>query len=137
MHLDNIIGPLYHAFVPEQQGMSTLDGPVHTAGNRGIEHVVPEGVQHALTNKRQSYPADRTVWSMDLLIKMGLANAYDAGELAAGRGAAARRRRLCAVLGLGRCTGSQLVAMLNKFFSVGTVEAAMVVMNADQPTQQT
>ena len=34
LHLDDIMGPLHHAFVPEQQGTAERDGPVHAAGNR-------------------------------------------------------------------------------------------------------
>lgn len=109
--------------------MSVTDGPVHAAGNRGIEHVVPTGVQQALAKSIDSYPRDRAVWSLQRLVDLGLANAYDAGELAAGRGAAARRRQLCAVLGLGRCTGAQLVTILNRFFDEETVEAALAGLN--------
>lgn len=130
VHLDDLIGPLSHAFVPEQQSMSTADGPIHSAGNRGIEHVVPIGVQQALATARNSYPRDRLVWSLQRLVELGLANAYDAGESAAGRGAAARRRQLCAVLGLGKCTGAQLVAMLNRFLDEETVDAALAGLSS-------
>lgn len=64
---------------------------------------------------------------MARLQEQRLVNAFDEGEAAAvgPGGAAARRRQLCALLGLGRCTGAQLTAMLNRFFDEATVEAAV------------
>lgn len=134
-HLDDIIGGedytpglCHHAFVPEQQGTSTSDSSNHAAGNRGIEHVVPVGVQHALARARPSWPKDRAVWGLEDLQRLQLANAFDAGHEGVVRGpggAAARRRQLCALLGLGRCTAAQLLAALNRYFSEEDVEAAL------------
>jgi 5S rRNA maturation endonuclease (ribonuclease M5) len=61
LHLEAAMGPLLHAFVPEPDAAAQVDGPVHGIGNRGIEHVVPTGVQQALQGARMSYPADRQV----------------------------------------------------------------------------
>lgn len=61
LHLEAAIGPLSHAFVPEPAAAAQQDGLVHAAGNRGVEHVVPTGVQRALAAARQSYPAGRQV----------------------------------------------------------------------------
>jgi hypothetical protein len=64
---------------------------------------------------------------MDRLRELRLANAFDdADAVVHGPGGAAdRRRQLCAILGLGRCSGAQLLAALNKFFDEETVEAAL------------
>jgi hypothetical protein len=134
-HLDDMIGPLHHAFVPEEQGTSTRDGPVHEAGNRGIEHVVPVGVQLALSEAAPSWPKGRAVWSLEDLQTLQLCNAFDAGQgVAQGSGgAAARRRQLCALLGLGRCTAAQLLAVLNRFFSEERVAAALQQLDAEMP----
>lgn len=132
-HLDNVLGPLLHAFVPEPEGTSALDGAVHTAGNRGVEHVVPTGVQRALTAARLSSPGAVGPWSLERLQAARLANAHDASNsLARGAGgAAARRRALCAQLGLGRCTAAQLVAALNRYFDEEDVSAALVAVDAE------
>jgi 5S rRNA maturation endonuclease (ribonuclease M5) len=61
LHLAAALGPLLHAFVPEPDAAALVDGPVHGIGNRGIEHVVPGGVQQALSGARMSFPADRQV----------------------------------------------------------------------------
>jgi 5S rRNA maturation endonuclease (ribonuclease M5) len=61
LHLEAALGPLLHAFVPEPDAAALVDGPVHGIGNRGIEHVVPTGVQQALNGARMSFPADRQV----------------------------------------------------------------------------
>jgi 5S rRNA maturation endonuclease (ribonuclease M5) len=132
IHLDDAIGPLHHAFVPEQQGSSSTDGPVHAAGNRGIEHVVPVGVQLALSRAAPSWPKDRAVWSLEDLQALQLCNAFDAGVEAL-VGAAARRRQLCALLGLGRCTAGQLVVVLNRFFSEEQLAAALQQLDAEVP----
>jgi 5S rRNA maturation endonuclease (ribonuclease M5) len=127
-HLDDIMGPLHHAFVPEQQGTSDSDGPVHAAGNRGIEHVVPVGVQQALAAAQPSWPRDRAVWGLEDLQRLQLANAFDAGHEGVVRGpggAAARRRQLCALLGLGKCSAAQLLSTLNRFFSEDQLKAAL------------
>lgn len=124
LHLEDAIGPLHHAFVPEQQGTAAADTGVHAAGNRGIEHVVPGGVQRALAAAGPS--SQRSVWSLEWAQQQGLANAFDAGQEARGAGgAAARRRAFCALLGLGRCIAAQLVAALNRFFDEAAVEDAL------------
>lgn len=131
LHLDDTLAPLttlHHAFVPEQAGTSDADGPVHAAGNRGIEHVVPLGVQQALAVAAPSWPRDRAVWGLADLQRLALANAFDAGHEGVVRGpggAAARRRRLGALLGLGRCSAAQLVTALNRFFSEEQLAAAL------------
>eukprot|EP00775_Hariotina_reticulata_P007169 gene7169-7383_t len=124
LYLDDVIGPVVHAFVPEAAAASAVDGLVHEAGNRGIEHVVPAGVQEALAHAKLSYGKGRQVWSLERLQEMQLANAYDGSATAVkGRGGAAdRRRRLCAMLGLGRCSAAQLVVVLNRFFDEADVE---------------
>jgi 5S rRNA maturation endonuclease (ribonuclease M5) len=132
-HLDDLIAPLHHAFVPEQQGTSDTDGPLHSAGNRGIEHVVPLGVQRALAAAQPSWPKDRAVWGPEDLQRLQLANAFDAGHEGVVRGpggAAARRRQLCALLGLGRCTAAQLLGALNRYFSEEQLEAALQQLDA-------
>ncbi|KAF8068452.1 DEAH4 [Scenedesmus sp. PABB004] len=129
LHLEGAIGPLGHAFVPEPAASAAADGPVHAAGNRGIEHVVPLGVQAALARARPAHPPGRDAWSLERLQAARLANAFDGGaERSAG--AAARRRALCAALGLGRCSAAQLVAMLNRFFDDAEVEAALAALDA-------
>jgi len=136
LHLDQLMGPIHHAFVPEQQGTSDTDGPVHAAGNRGIEHVVPVGVQTALADAQRSWPRDRVVWRLEDLQRLGLANAFDAGHEGLVRGAggaAARRRQLCALLGLGKCSAAQLVTALNRFFSEDQVQAALQEVDATMP----
>lgn len=130
---------LHHAFVPEQQGTSDVDGPVHAAGNRGIEHVVPVGVQQALTSAKPSWPKERAVWGLADLQRLQLANAFDAGHEGVVRGpggAAARRRQLCALLGLGKCSAAQLVTALNRFFSEEEVEEALASLEAVEEEQQ-
>lgn len=139
-HLDDIMGPLHHAFVPEQQGTSDRNGPVHAAGNRGIEHVVPVGVQQALAAAAPSWPKERAVWGLEDLHRLNLANAYDAGHEGVVRGpggAAARRRQLCALLGLGRCTAAQLLSALNRFFSEEQLQAALQQLEAAEAASQT
>jgi 5S rRNA maturation endonuclease (ribonuclease M5) len=139
LHLDDTLTPLtplHHAFVPEQQGTSDTDGPVHAAGNRGIEHVVPVGVQQALAVAAPSWPRDRAVWGLADLQRLGLANAFDAGHEGVVRGpggAAARRRQLCALLGLGRCSAAQLVTALNRFFSEEQLAAALAQLDDMAP----
>jgi hypothetical protein len=123
LYLDDVIGPVVHAFVPEPAAVAAVDGLVHEAGNRGIEHVVPAGVQLALAHAKMSYGKGRQVWTIERLQQLQLANAFDASASAAkGKGGAADRRRLlCAMLGLGRCTAAQLVAVLNRFFDEADV----------------
>ncbi|KAF6250726.1 hypothetical protein COO60DRAFT_1465019 [Scenedesmus sp. NREL 46B-D3] len=127
LHLEAAMGPLLHAFVPEPAAAALVDGPVHGVGNRGIEHVVPVGVQQALKGARLSFAADRQVWGMERLRELRLANAYDDadGVVHGPGGAADRRRQLCALLGLGRCSGAQLLTALNRFFDEETVMAAL------------
>ncbi|WIA10496.1 hypothetical protein OEZ85_010685 [Tetradesmus obliquus] len=127
LHLEAAMGPLLHAFVPEPDAAALVDGPVHGIGNRGIEHVVPIGVQQALQAARSSFPAERQVWSMERLQQLRLVNAFDGAEavVQGPGGAADRRRQLCAQLGLGRCSGAQLLTALNRFFDEATVDAAL------------
>jgi hypothetical protein len=68
---------------------------------------------------------------MARLREMRLANAFDdADAVVHGPGGAAeRRRQLCALLGLGRCSGAQLLAALNRFFDEEAVEAALAQLD--------
>jgi hypothetical protein len=67
------------------------------------------------------------VWTLERLRDLRLANAFDdADAVVHGPGGAAdRRRQLCALLGLGRCSGAALLKALNRFFDDETVEAAL------------
>lgn len=67
------------------------------------------------------------VWSMERLQQLRLVNAFDGAEavVQGPGGAADRRRQLCAQLGLGRCSGAQLLTALNRFFDEATVDAAL------------
>jgi hypothetical protein len=65
---------------------------------------------------------------MERLRQLRLVNAFDGAEggvVQGPGGAADRRRQLCALLGLGRCSGAQLLTALNRFFDEETVEAAL------------
>ncbi len=178
-HLDSVLAPalaardppgpaLLHAFVPEASAMSVLAGPVHAAGNRGIEHAVPKVLVTALRGAAPSHGGARAVWDLRRLQELRLARPFDGGGVI-GRGGGgggddddddegeedgsstavagpgeggsdyerttcpgdeprARRRRLCALLGLGRCTGSQLAAALNQYFSEERVAAALAAL---------
>ena len=171
-HLDAVLAPLLaaarppgrllHAFVPEASAMqaSDADSAMHSAGNRGIEHAVPQVLLVALRAAAPSYGPGRAEWDLRRLQELRLARPFDGGgalssdgdEIAGrgGRGGSApssslgggsgggrrkgdepreRRRRLCALLGLGRCSGSQLVAALNKYFDEGRVAAALAELD--------
>jgi hypothetical protein len=139
--LDEALGPgTLHAFIPEKDATSAADTASHEAGNRGIEHVVPRGVQLALQAARGSFPADRREFTAAELQERGLANAWNASSSGSGSGSSAaeageseggpegpalRRRRLCALLGLGRCQGSQLLDMLNRYVTRERFEEAL------------
>ncbi|KAI8466147.1 MAG: hypothetical protein J3K34DRAFT_524753 [Monoraphidium minutum] len=150
-HLDSVIGPLIaaagppgcllHAFVPEASAVATADGAVHAAGNRGIEHAVPRVLLAALRGAAPSFPPGRAVWDLQRLQELRLARPFDNGGALAGEDAREgrghggeaprdRRRRLCALLGLGRCSGSQLVAALNRYCDEARVEAALAALDA-------
>jgi len=173
-HLDGVLTPLLaarsppgvllHAFVPEASAISAVDGAVHAAGNRGIEHAVPGVLVTALRGAAPSHPAGRMVWDSARLQEMRLARAFNRGgrdkqervedeeEGGAGEGSSSasasgrssgdgvggrkgadepreRRRRLCAMLGLGKCSGTQLAAALNKYFTEERVEAAVTALD--------
>ena len=115
-YLDDTMGPLKHAFVPELSATSKADSLVHAAGNRGIEHVVPEGVQTALQEAVCSF-RDRQEFSAEELREKRLVNAFDEGIGVPDpeQGVAGRRRRLCALLGLGACRGKELLGSLNRY----------------------
>jgi 5S rRNA maturation endonuclease (ribonuclease M5) len=148
--LDETLGPeVLHAFIPEKVATSGADTASHEAGNRGIEHVVPRGVQLALQAARGSFPSDRCEFTAAELQERRLVNAWNAasssssssssssaGVEAAGsegeveEGAALRRRRLCALLGLGRCQGNQLLDMLNRYVTRERFEEALAELAA-------
>lgn len=117
-YLDDLIGPLKHAFIAEEDCMSAVDGPIHKAGNRGVEHAVPDGIQHALSTAITSFGPCRKEWTLEQLQQLKLVNAFDAPD----RGAATRRRMFCALLGLGDCTGAQLLSALNRYFTLERVQ---------------
>jgi 5S rRNA maturation endonuclease (ribonuclease M5) len=143
-HLDAALAPLLsarappvallHAFVPEASAVALEDGKVHAAGNRGIEHSVPRVLATALRAAAPGHPPGRAVWDLESLHRLRLARPFDGG---AQPGAAdeprERRRRLCALLGLGKCSAAQLVAALNKYFDEATVEAALAALAALDP----
>jgi uncharacterized membrane protein YgcG len=174
-HLDAALAPLLprerllHAFVPEASAMAGAAGPVHDAGNRGIEHAVPEVLVASIRAAAPAYADGRAEWDLPRLQALRLARPFDGGKAAQGErqlgvgvggggggGDAAsggasggggsggggsgggspaaddeprlRRRRLCALLGLGRCSGSQLAAALNKYFSEERVARALAAL---------
>jgi 5S rRNA maturation endonuclease (ribonuclease M5) len=128
-YLDETIGPLKHAFVPEASATSTSDGQIHAAGNRGIEHVVPEGVQTALEEAVCSFRGRQEFSAAELQDKR-LLNAFDQGKGVPDpeQGVAARRRKLCAYLGLGSCRGKELLAALNRYVLRERFESAYAAL---------
>ena len=152
---------LLHAFVPEASALAAVDGPVHAAGNRGIEHAVPGVLLAALRAAAPSHPPGRGAWDLPRLQALRLARPFDGGKdaqrehregggVAGGSGGGGesgssgtstplvdepreRRRRLCALLGLGKCSGAQLAAALNKYFDEARFEAALAAVDARAP----
>lgn len=134
------------------------DSEVHSAGNRGIEHAVPCVLLAALRGAAPSYAPGRTAWDLARLQELRLARPFhgggalasdaapqggpsaagDASSVAGGNGGGGkraadeprdRRRRLCSLLGLGRCSGSQLAAALNRYFDDERVAAALAQLD--------
>ncbi|GBF98635.1 hypothetical protein Rsub_10824 [Raphidocelis subcapitata] len=149
-HLDAALAPplaarspppaLLHAFVPEASAVALEDGKVHAAGNRGIEHAVPRVLVRALRAAAPGHPPGRAAWDLERLHRLRLARPFDGGG-GGDQGAQAeaadepreRRRRLCALLGLGKCSAAQLVVALNKYFDEARVEAALAALDGGQP----
>jgi hypothetical protein len=118
-----LIGPLHHAHLSEAEATSSAATASHAAGNRGVEHAPPRAILGALEAAVSSFGASRRQFDPEWAQGVGLSSAFDAGE--EGRGSGERRRALCARLGLGRCTGAQLLAALNRYFSLEQVEEAL------------
>lgn len=93
----------------------------HEAGNVGVEHAAPAVVRAALAAPRRSDP-QRSAFSREQLLAWGLV--AELGER--GGSVTARRRLVCAHLGLGDCDGKQLARQLNRYcFSHEEVEVAL------------
>lgn len=120
--MDDLIGPLHHAFLSEAEATKTeaqAGSGGHDVGNRGVENAAAEAIAVALGDSVfRSFGAGREEFTPEWAQSAGLMNAWDEGP---GAGAAARRRQLCAALGLGHCSGAQLLAALNRYFTMEQV----------------
>lgn len=117
--LDSTIGPLHHAFIPADQARSYHATTHHDVGNLGVEHAPPAAIADALGWVRFSYGGAREAFSFQDLVDWGLAN--EAVGPARDPMAPVCRAAVCSALGLGECSGSQLLAALNRYFSVEEV----------------
>ncbi len=124
-YLDDTIGPLQHAFVAEGDATAAVDGPIHSAGNRGIEHAPPAVLQAGLEAASRSFGTGRSEFTAEWAQAAGLANAFDADVEGRDDKAPERRRALCALLGLGQCTSAAMLSALNRYFSREQVEQAL------------
>lgn len=113
--VDDLIGPLHHAFLPEAAATALTATGFKEAGNIGVEHASPLAIRAALDNVVYSFGPDRKVFSREQLIKLNLMNGL---QKQVTRNVGLRRRLVCALLGVGDCDGSQLVAVLNRWFTV-------------------
>ncbi|KAL4445435.1 hypothetical protein ABPG77_011260 [Micractinium sp. CCAP 211/92] len=119
--LDDALPGCLHAFLPSPLATAGAATKHHEAGNVGVEHAAPEVVRAALAAPRRSDP-QRLAFSREQLLAWGLV--AELGER--GGSVTARRRLVCAHLGLGECDGKQLGRQLNRYcFSREEVEAAL------------
>jgi 5S rRNA maturation endonuclease (ribonuclease M5) len=82
--VDEAIGPVGHAFLPEAAALSEADDGRHAAGNRGVEHAAPAALAAALAAAAPSFGPTRRAYSREDLHAMGLMNKARA-RLLAGR----------------------------------------------------
>jgi len=131
-HIDDLLGGALHSFVPEEAAVAEAAVRDKEAGNRGIEHAAPEAIREALSSAVASFGAGRDEFSQAWAQSVGLTAAFDSPE----HGSGARRRLLCARLGLGRCTGTQLLSALNRYFTREQVEDSLLELSMDTPSSQ-
>ena len=133
--------PIYHAFIPLREATAASDVRQKVAGNVGVEHASPAVLAAALRGARKSRPqaaapslngapppsATTGPFTAADLAARGLTAAFDAGEGGgSGLSTSARRSAVCALLGIGPCTGAQLLTALNGWgFQVADLEAAL------------
>ncbi|KAL4427952.1 hypothetical protein ABPG75_002041 [Micractinium tetrahymenae] len=119
--LDEALPGCLHAFLPLPLATAGAATKHHEEGNVGVEHAAPEAIRAALAAPRHSDP-QRQAFSREQLLAWGLV--AELGER--GGSVTARRRLVCAHLGLGDCDGKQLGRQLNRYcFSREEVESAL------------
>lgn len=147
--------PVYHAFISVRDATATADVRAKAAGNVGVEHAAPAVVAAALARARRSRPqagpptkggggasapapapAPAGPFTAEHLAARGLAAPFNARRPGGGSGeggqapppssTTARRAAVCALLGLGPCTGGQLLTALNGWgFQLADLDAAL------------
>jgi len=93
--VDEAIGPVGHAFLPEAAALSEAADGRHAAGNRGVEHAAPAALAAALAAAAPSFGPARRAFSREDLHAMGLMN--KARGRAAGAGCRSPLGACCAL----------------------------------------
>jgi 5S rRNA maturation endonuclease (ribonuclease M5) len=112
LHLEGLLGPLRHAFVPANEATSSRGSYRHEEGNRGVEHAAPGAIRAALGCAAASFGEGRREFSMQDLVEAQLVSLM---EQAGVKNAAFKRQVFCGMLGVGSCNGKKLLRVLNRF----------------------
>lgn len=145
--------PVFHAFISVPDATAGAAVRAKAAGNVGVEHAAPAAVAAALAGARRARPqaaapggggaagpAPAGPFTADDLVSRGLTAPFNARQPGGGSGeagrppppttTAARRAAACALLGLGPCTGGQLLTALNAWgFEVADLDAVLAVVD--------